>query len=68
MSEPSVPARQAPQEPERLSPEDIAAGEQYAEPHDPGPAEQYAGEEIPDPWEEAPDGLDPRAEPGQPQE
>jgi|tagenome__1003787_1003787.scaffolds.fasta_scaffold20013552_2 hypothetical protein len=52
-----------------LSAEDIAAGEQYAEPHDPGPEEQYAGDPVPDPWEEAPDGdLDPGPLPGQPEE
>jgi hypothetical protein len=68
MTEPSVPVRQAPQEPQ-LSPEDIEAGEKYADPHDPGPAEQYAGEPVPDPWEEASDGeLDPGAVPGDPQE
>lgn len=68
MTEPLVPDRQAPEEP-RLSPEDIAAGDKYAELHDPGPAEQYAGEPVPDPWEEAFDGeLDPGAVPGDPQE
>ena len=54
---------------EPLSAEDIARGEQVAEPHDPGPPEQYAGAPVPDPWEEAePDGddLDPGAVPGQP--
>jgi hypothetical protein len=67
MTDPSVPERQAPQP--RLSAEDIAAGEKYADPHDPGPAEQYAGEPVPDPWEEASDGeLDPGALPGDPQE
>jgi hypothetical protein len=51
-----------------LSAEDIAQGEQYAEPHDPGPQEQYAGDPVPDPWEEAPDGeLDPGSVPGESQ-
>lgn len=69
MTEPPVPARQAPQEPEQLSRADIAAGERFADAHDPGPAEQYAGEAVPDPWEEVTDGqLDPRAEPGSTQE
>lgn len=68
MTELSEPERQAPEVP-RLSPEDIAAGERYAELHDPGPAEQYAGEPVPDPWEEVPGGdLDPGAVPGGPQE
>ena len=67
MTEPPVPAR-VPADP-TLSPEDIAAGEKYAELHDPGPAEQYAGEPVPDPWEETPDGqLDPGAVPGDPEE
>jgi hypothetical protein len=55
MTEPSDGRGQLP-----LSAQDVAAGEQYAEPHDPGPPEQYAGEPLPDPWEEVPDGeLDP---------
>ena len=68
MTEPSVPRRQAPSEPQ-LSPADIAAGDKYADLHDPGPAELYAGESVPDPWEEASNGeLDPRAVPGDPQD
>jgi hypothetical protein len=68
MTEPTVPMRQAPPGPQ-LSPEDIAAGDKYADLHDPGPAEQYAGEPVADPWEEASDGeLDPGPVPGHPQE
>ena len=60
MTDPSPPRGQIP-----LSAEDIAAGENYAEPHDPGPDEQYAGDPVPDPWEEVPDGeLDPGSVPG----
>ena len=66
MSDPSVPAR-VPADQPQLSPEDIAAGERYADLHDPGPAEQYAGEDVPDPWEESPDGeLDPGPVSGDP--
>ncbi len=65
MTEPS-PIRRAPQEPQ-LSPEQIEAGDKYADLHDPGPGEQYAGEPVPDPWEETSDGeLDPGAVPGDP--
>ena len=61
MTEPSVPRGQIP-----LPAQDVAEGEQYAEPHDPGDQEQYAGAPVPDPWEEAPDGkLDPGSVPGQ---
>jgi hypothetical protein len=68
MTEPFVEETRAPDGPQ-LSPEDIAAGERYADRHDPGPAEQYAGDPVPDPWEEASDGeLDPGAVPGVPQE
>jgi hypothetical protein len=68
MTEPSMPERQAPSEPQ-LSPAEIAAGERYADLHDPGPAEQYAGAPVPDPWEEGSDGeLEPGAVPGVPQD
>lgn len=61
MTEPSESGGQV-----SLSAEDIAEGEQLAQPHDPGPQEQYAGEFVPDPWEEAPDGeLDPGSVPGE---
>jgi hypothetical protein len=68
MTEPSVPRRQAPSEPQ-LSPEEIAAGDKYADLHDPGPGELYAGDPVPDPWEEASDGeLEPGAVPGDSQD
>ena len=70
MTDPSAPRSVVPQEQrqEPLSAEDIAEGEQYAEPHDPGPPEQYAGDPVPDPWEEVPiDGqLDSGSVPGEP--
>jgi hypothetical protein len=70
VTDPSAPRPVVPQEQRQqpLSAEDVAEGEQYAEPHDPGAPEDYAGAPVPDPWEEVPtDGqLDPGALPGEP--